>query len=237
MNMANTTEADFWVAAFWRAVMNMTNTTTTELEKTKMTNQTENMRQNAQGHLVPESLIKPLDLLRDEVVLKQVAKAKELQLHMQAAKVQMQQEIADYLDLSASEYGVSYGGAKGNITLSSFDGQFKVERTIGEHRIFDERIQAAKAQIDACIERYSAGSSAEIRALVDHAFRVNKQGRIDVNQVLSLRQLDIDDPEWREAMDAIADAITTVAKTEYIRLYQRSPIGKYMVISLDWAKL
>lgn len=236
MNMANTTEADFWVAAFWRAVMNMTNTT--ELEKTKtMTNQTENMRKNALGHLVPESLIKPLDLLRDEVVLKQVAKAKELQLHMQAAKVQMQQEITDYLDLSASEYGVSYGGVKGNITLSSFDGQFKVERTIGEHRIFDERIQAAKAQIDACIERYSAGSSAEIRALVDHAFRVNKQGRIDVNQVLSLRQLDIDDPEWREAMDAIADAITTVAKTEYIRLYQRSPIGKYMVISLDWAKL
>ena len=197
----------------------------------------EAMRQNAQGHLVPESLIKPIDLLRDEVVLKQVAKAKELQLQMQATKVQMQQEIADYLDLSASEYGVSYGGAKGNVTLTSFDGQFKVERAIGEHRIFDERIQAAKAQIDACIERYSAGSSAEIRALVDHAFRVNKQGRIDVNQVLSLRQLKIDDPEWREAMDAIADAITTVAKTEYIRLYQRSPIGKDMVISLDWAKL
>ena len=43
-----------------------------------MNNQTEAMRQNAQGHLVPESLIKPIDLLRDEVVLKQVAKAKEL---------------------------------------------------------------------------------------------------------------------------------------------------------------
>ncbi len=208
-----------------------------ELEQKNMTNQTESMRQNAQGHLVPESLIKPIDLLRDEVVLKQVAKAKELQLQMQATKVQMQQEIADYLDLSASEYGVNYGGAKGNVTLTSFDGQFKVERAIGEHRIFDERIQAAKAQIDACIERWAEGSSAEIRALVDHAFRVNKQGRIDVNQVLSLRQLKIDDPEWLEAMDAIADAITTVAKTEYIRLYQRQHSGKYVAISLDWAKL
>ena len=197
----------------------------------------EAMRQNAQGHLVPESLIKPIDLLRDEVVLKQVAKAKELQLQMQATKVQMQQEIADYLDLSASEYGVSYGGAKGNVTLTSFDGQFKVERAIGEHRIFDERIQAAKAQIDACIARWAEGSSVEIRALVDYAFRVNKQGRIDVNQVLSLRQLKIDDQEWREAMDAIADAITTVAKTEYIRLYERQSSGKYVAVSLDWAKL
>lgn len=198
---------------------------------------TEKMRKNAMGHLVPESLIKPLDLLRDEVVLKQVAKAKELQLQMQATKVQMQQELADYLDLSASEYGVNYGGAKGNVTLTSFDGQFKVERAIGEHRIFDERIQAAKAQIDACIERWSEGSSAEIRALVDHAFRVNKQGRIDVNQVLSLRQLQIEDTDWQEAMTAIADAITTVAKTEYIRLYQRQTTGKYVAISLDWAKL
>ena len=194
-------------------------------------------RRNALGHLIPEGLIKPIDLLRDEVVLKQVAKAKDLQLQMQATKVQMQQEIADYLDLSASEYGVSYGGAKGNVTLTSFDGQFKVERAIGEHRIFDERIQAAKAQIDACIARWSEGSSVEIRALVDYAFRVNKQGRIDVNQVLSLRQLKIDDQEWREAMDAIADAITTVAKTEYIRLYERQSSGKYVAVSLDWAKL
>ena len=194
-------------------------------------------RRNALGHLIPEGLIKPIDLLRDEVVLKQVAKAKELQLQMQATKVQMQQEIADYLDLSASEYGVSYGGAKGNVTLTSFDGQFKVERAIGEHRIFDERIQAAKAQIDACIARWSEGSSVEICALVDYAFRVNKQGRIDVNQVLSLRQLKIDDQEWREAMDAIADAITTIAKTEYIRLYERQSSGKYAAVSLDWAKL
>ena len=33
-----------------------------ELEQKNMTNQTESMRQNAQGHLVPESLIKPIDL-------------------------------------------------------------------------------------------------------------------------------------------------------------------------------
>ena len=202
-----------------------------------MEHATEPTRRNAMGHLVPESLIKPIDLLRDEVVRKQVASAKELQLQMQAAKVQMQQEIADYLDLSASEYGVSYGGAKGNVTLTSFDGQFKIERAIGEHRIFDERIQAAKAQIDACIKRWKEGSSAEIVALVDYAFRVNKQGRIDVNQVLSLRQLKINDSEWQEAMDAISDAITTVAKTEYIRLYERQATGKYVAISLDWAKL
>jgi len=156
---------------------------------------------------------------------------------MAATKIQMQQELEDYLDLSASEYGVTYGGAKGNITLTSFDGSMKVERAIGEYRVFDERIQAAKAQIDACIERWSEGSNDKIVALVDHAFRVNKQGKIDVNQVLSLRNLAIEDAEWSAAMDSIADSITTVSKKEYIRLYQREPSGKYVAINLDWAKL
>ncbi|AUV10735.1 sulfate transporter [Aeromonas sp. ASNIH3] len=202
-----------------------------------MTNQTDTLHRNAQGHLVPESLIKTIDLLRDGVVRKQVAAAQALQLQMAAAKVQMQRELEDYLDLSAQEYGVTYGGAKGNITLTSYDGSMKVERAIGEHRIFDERIQAAKAQIDACIGRWSEGASANLVAMVDHAFRVNKQGRIDVNQVLSLRNLAIEDDEWKAAMDAIADAITTVSKKEYIRLYQREPSGKYVAINLDWAKL
>ncbi len=205
-------------------------TTTTE-------NKTETLHRNAQGHMVPHNLMKPIDLLRDEVVRKQIAIALELKLHMAATKIQMQQELADYLDLSASEYGVTYGGAKGNITLPSFDGSMKVERAIGEYRIFDERIQAAKAQIDACIERWSEGANEKIVAMVNHAFRVNKRGHIDVNQVLSLRQLDIKDVEWQEAMEAIADAITTVSKKEYIRLYQRERSGKYVAINLDWAKL
>ncbi|MCQ4108056.1 DUF3164 family protein [Aeromonas sp. JL9] len=205
-------------------------TTTTE-------NKTETLYRNAQGHMVPYSLIKTIDLLRDDVVRRQIAIALELKLHMAATKIQMQQELEDYLDLSASEYGVTYGGAKGNITLTSFDGSMKVERAIGEHRVFDERIQAAKAQIDACIERWSEGSNDKIVALVDHAFRVNKQGKIDVNQVLSLRNLAIEDAEWKAAMDSIADAITTVSKKEYIRLYQREPSGKYVAINLDWAKL
>ena len=45
------------------------------------------MHRNAQGYLVPESLIKPIDLLRDDVVRKQVVAALALQLQMAAAKV------------------------------------------------------------------------------------------------------------------------------------------------------
>ncbi|HDZ3731962.1 TPA: DUF3164 family protein [Vibrio harveyi] len=202
-----------------------------------MTNQTQDFRTNAQGHLVPLSQIKEIDLLRDEVVMGIVSAAKETQAAMAAFKASSMAKVSDFVDLSAQEFDVKYGGAKGNVQLLSFDGKYKVIRSVGEHRIFDERIQAAKAKIDECITRWSEGSSDQIKALVELAFRVNKQGHIDVNQVLSLRQLNIDDPDWLEAMDAIAESIRVVGKTPYLRVYERQEDGQYKQIALDIAKL
>ena len=202
-----------------------------------MNNQTKDFRTNAQGHLVPLSQIKDIDLLRDEVVMGIVESAKETQAAMAAFKTKAMAQVADFVDLSAEQFDVKYGGAKGNVQLLSFDGKYKVIRSVGEHRIFDERIQAAKAKIDECITRWSEGSSDQIKALVELAIRVNKQGHIDVNQVLSLRQLNIDDPDWLEAMDAIAESIRVVGKTPYLRVYERQGDGQYKQIALDIAKL
>lgn len=192
-------------------------------------------RTNAQGHLVPENLIRPVDKLRDDVVLGIVDAARALRLAMADFKTASMQQIGDFVDLSAQEYGVEYGGTKGNVTLPSFDGQFKILRAVGDHRVFDERIQAAKKLIDECVIKWSDGASDNLKALVDHAFRVNKQGRIDVNEVLSLRQIDIDDSRWQEAMDAIADSIQVTGTSQYLRIYERQPNGKYVQISLDIA--
>ncbi|UZE61629.1 DUF3164 family protein [Aeromonas veronii] len=201
------------------------------------TSSTTPMRQNAQGHWVPENLIAPADKLRDEVVMGIIAAAREQRAQLAAFKIGAMQQIADFVDLSAEQYGVAWGGTKGNVTLLSFDGRYKLIRAVGERRKFDERIQAAKALIDQCIERWSDGASSEIRALVDHAFRVSKSGHIDVNQVLSLRQLNIDDPDWLLAMQAAVDAIQVTGTSQYLRLYERDAHGRYIQMSLDLAKV
>lgn len=200
----------------------------TEIERT-------GYRQNGQGYLVPENLIRPIDKLRDDVVLNIVDAAKVLRGAMADFKAASMKQIEDFIDLSSNEYGVEYGGTKGNVTLPSFDGQYKILRAVGDHRVFDERIQAAKKLIDDCVTEWSDGADDKIKALVDHSFRVNKQGRIDINEVLRLRQVDIDDPRWLEAMDAIADSIQVGGTSRYLRIYERQPNGKYMQISLDIA--
>jgi hypothetical protein len=197
----------------------------------------EGYRVNAQGHLIPESQVKPIDKLRDEVVMSVFEAARQQRQQLATFKLESMQKITDFVDLSASEYGVAFGGTKGNVSLVSFDGRYKLLRAVGEHRVFDERIQAAKKLIDTCIGEWSGGADEKIMALVDHAFRVNKQGRIDINQVLSLRNLDINDAKWNEAMDAVADAIQVTGTSQYLRLYERQTDGRYQQISLDLARL
>ncbi|HAT7555792.1 TPA: DUF3164 family protein [Citrobacter freundii] len=194
-------------------------------------------RTNAQGHLVPESQIRPLDKLRDEVVMNIIEAARQQRQLLVEFKLGSMQKITDLIDLSSSEYGVEFGGTKGNVSLVSFDGRYKLVRAVGEHRVFDERIQAAKKLIDDCIGEWSGGADEKIMALVDHAFRVNKQGKIDINQVLGLRQLDINDAKWNEAMNAIADAIQVTGTSQYLRMYERQSDGSYKQLSLDLAKL
>lgn len=203
----------------------------------ELTDIPQGFRKNALGHLVPESQVKQIDILRDDLVKKLVSEAKALQQTMASFKLMAMGEVNAFVDVSASEHGVKFGGAKGNVTLLSYDGQYKVCRAMGEHRIFDERIQAAKALIDDCIKRWSEGTNDHIRALVEHAFKVNAQGYIDVNQVLSLRQLDIDDANWNKAMDAISDSIQISKTTPYLRVYERQDDGSYQAISLDFARL
>lgn len=191
---------------------------------------------DAQGRLVPIEAIKPIDIERHNLVLDIVAKSRELNAAMAKFKFDCFGDIAAFVQLSAEQYGAKIGGEKGNVTLLSFDGQYKVLRAISETLAFDERLQAAKALIDECIHRWSQGASVEIRALVNDAFQVDSSGKINTGRVLGLRRLDITDDKWKSAMQAIGDAVQVTGSKSYVRIYKRiGTTDEYQAIPLDIA--
>lgn len=192
---------------------------------------------NAKGHLVPESQVKEIDKLRDEVVLKLVAGAKQLQSAMQEFKSQCFNELLAFMQLSVEEYDVKLGGNKGNVTLLSFDGEYKIVRQIQDSIRFDECLQAAKELIDQCISEWAADSNDNIKVLIQDAFQVDKEGKISTSRVLGLRRLNIQDEKWLKAMQAISDSIVITDSKNYVRFYQRDEHGKYQAISLDFANI
>lgn len=193
---------------------------------------------NGQGHLVPIETIAQIDLARDELVMEIVAKAKALQEDMRKFKDRMNDDVAAFVSLSAEKYNANVGGKKGNVTLSSYDGKYRVMRRIADSIQFDERLHVAKELIDKCILRWSEGSNPQIRALVQHAFQTDKQGQINTGRVLSLTRLDIVDTEWAFAMQAIRDAIQVISSKAYISVYERvGESDNFRQISLDIAGL
>lgn len=193
-------------------------------------------RQNAQGHFIPESMIKPIDLERDRLVRHLVDRASELSGELADFKTVAFGDIEAFIELSAEQYGAKLGGKKGNVTLLSFDGRYKIIRAIQEGIAFDERLQAARALIDECLRDWTAGARPEVVTLVNDAFRTDTKGEIRTARVLALRRLEITDERWQRAMQAIGEACQVVGSKSYIRVYERiGDTDQYRPISLDIA--
>ena len=193
--------------------------------------------QDHNGNLVPEAKVKDIDKLRHQVVMDLCRMAQQQAQTLTKFKLHAMQEVAALVATSLEQYGVRTGGDKGNVTLMSFDGKFKLVRHMQDRIVFGEQLMAAKALIDECVHAWAKDSNDNIKALVNHAFQTDKEGKINTSRVLSLRRLEIRDGTWKQAMEAIADSMQTASTKPYIRFYQRSETveGAWLPISLDIA--
>jgi len=191
--------------------------------------------EDTQGRLVPVESIKEVDIARNDLVLELMDKARCLSSTITEFKSTSMDDIQAFVELSAEKYGARLGGNRGNVTLHSFDGRFKLVRAIDEFIRFDERLHAAKALIDDCLKRWSDGSSAELRTIVNDAFQVDKAGRINTRRILGLRRINIEDETWQQAMQAISDSVQVINSKAYVRFYERQPDGSYQQLNLSIA--
>jgi hypothetical protein len=193
--------------------------------------------QDSQGRLVPMDRVKDIDKLRDQTVKEIVNKAKNMQEAIVRFKSEIKSDLVSYMSLSFEMYGRKFGGEKGNLRIVSYDGSVCIDLDVNKMLCFDERLQIAKSIIDDCITRWAQGSSSELRALIQDAFQVDHQGAVNTARILGLRRLNIEDPQCKQAMDAINESIQILGTKEYIRFYVRDEQGKYQQISLAFAAL
>jgi hypothetical protein len=191
---------------------------------------------NAAGHLVPDAQVSAHDKLRDGVARNLVGRALAAHAELAALKKLALEGIAELVSISAAKYEVQMGGEKGNVQITTYDGEYKVIRAYADRITFTEEIEAAKELINSCIRRWSKGADQNICALIDRAFRTDSKGQIKTTAVLELLRLEIDDVEWQTAMQAIRDSIQAAGTAIYVRFYKRVGIaGQWQAIPLDLA--
>ncbi len=179
----------------------------------------------AKGELAPLSAIKPEHVEEDEMVRRLAARAVEINRLLSEFRTLIFDEVTAYRSVLAEKYGVSRGGKKGNITLTTLDGSLRLTIAIGDTISFGPELEVAKTIIDDCIRRWSDGANKNMQALVDQAFQVDKTGAINTDRILALRRLQIEDEtgDWKKAMDVIADAVRVTASKEYARFHTTDP--------------
>lgn len=193
-------------------------------------------KKDAKGRLIPVEAIKPIDMARDELVSEIVKKALDTNAVLAKFKATAFADIQAFIELSAERYGAKVGGAKGNTTLTTFDGRYMIKRAVSDTLAFDEGLQAAKALIDECVHEWTEGARSEIRALINDAFNVDKEGKISTGRILGLRRLEIQDEKWQRAMTALSDSVRVQCSKSYIRVYERvGDADQYVPIPLDIA--
>lgn len=191
---------------------------------------------DAKGALIHESMIKEIDKQREQVVADIVELARLLNAELSLFKTKAFGDIAAFIELSAEQYNVNLGGKKGNVTLFSFDGQYKVQRTMHDNIAPDERILAAKQLTMDCVNDWSENARPELKAIVNRAFATGKNGDLKLGRLLELRRLDIKDERWQRAMNALSDSLQIVGSKSYIRVFERvGDSDEYRPIPLDIA--
>lgn len=192
---------------------------------------------NALGQDMPVHLVKEIDKLRDELVRDLVHRFEEAGRAVRALKEYATTELAAFLQLSAERYQEDLGGKKGNVTLYSYDGRYKVMRSVTDNLVFDEGLTSAKELIDRCLTDWGQESRPEARMIIERAFRPNSAGRISTSAILSLRSLAINDARWITAMHAISESLKVMSSKAYVRVYRKDDNDNWQPVCVDFAAL
>ena len=192
---------------------------------------------DGKGALVPLEVVKPADQLEDEQVRKIIGYAVALSDQVSRFKEHTFNDLGDLEALLAQEYGLKKGGEKGNKTFMTFDGLMKVQVQVADLIDFGPTLQIAKTLIDECLNEWAADARAELRAIVTRAFNTDKAGQINRSEIFMLLRLEITDPRWLKAMQAIRDAMRVVSSKTYVRCYRRESVeAGWEAITIDLAK-
>lgn len=191
---------------------------------------------DAKGALMPIARVDAADKLIDEQVRKMVGHARDLSARIGRFRGHCFDDVGSLQALLAQEYGAPLGGPKGNISLTSYDGSLKVLVSVADRLEFGPELQAAKQLVDACLAEWAEDARDEIRAIVNMAFDVEKQGTVNRSALFMLLRVAIEDERWQEAMRAIRESIRVIGSKTYFRFYERDEGGAWQAISIDLAR-
>ena len=189
------------------------------------------------GQVVPQAYVKPLDRKRDHEVEMIVKESLALEKRMKILKEKFINRIIKYREAIEKETGIKLEG-KGNMCLTSFSGDKQVEFSMNDIIVFDEKLQIARQLINECIGEWSVDSNKNLKVIVNQAFELDKKGKVNAQAILKLRQLNIRNAKWKNAMELIGEALSITGTRQYLNIRTReNSSAKFRTVNLNFSSM
>lgn len=180
---------------------------------------------------IPAERVSDYDKAKDTFVrdmcLRAVGAAKEL------ANLDdyVQANFIPFIEAMVEQYCVDIDVDQLTLTLYSFDGLFKCERSVTRREIVNEKVAAVISLTTECADAWGKGANQNAKEALRQAFNKNKDGEYNVRKLRGLKKWKIqNDEKWQQAMELIDDCISEVGKTVYHRFWIRDDNDEYHAI-------
>lgn len=196
---------------------------------------------DSMGAAVPVRHVNQYDRTRDAVVRRTYARWQKARAYLEKV---MADSLADLEKVAKArgDAGIQLA-EKGNLQVSSFDGLITVGLNVRYDIHLDERAVRARELMFACARRIAAKLNSEeaklLEVLIDEAFQPTRSGALPVARVLSLMRREVNDPDWKEAKQLLADSMETSRGKSYLRVEarpdrQHAPVAVRLDIADCW---
>lgn len=175
--------------------------------------------------------------LRDDCVTEIVQKALAINEILKAFKTESFNGIETVYKM-LQEHSQRHANGKGNVTLDTSDGKFRIVFKRSDNTRFDERASQAEAHIlDFIANRWGNKDDADSKFIKRMLER--KNGKLDKNRVLDMISMkdNYQDEHWQKGIELLQESIVPDSTKFYAEYYYRSDEAEWLPIVLNFARL
>jgi hypothetical protein len=192
---------------------------------------------NSRGKEVPVEMIRKDHLKKDKIVSDIFKMVDDMQGKLVRVKGKVMAKTDTYKNYLAKAHKTDIGDLN-NLTLTNYSNTEKVIISSADIVQLDDKRQIAEAKIKSCFARWGEGAHPYLKTVVDELFKTNKEGYVNITELRALKQYEINDTEWQEAMELLNEAEIIVGKRQYLRLQRRPSIkDKWETVDLNFSSL
>ncbi|MBL4832620.1 MAG: DUF3164 family protein [Pseudomonas sp.] len=176
---------------------------------------------NAQGDLIKESNLSPLQREETKLCQELFPKAQELHHAIALFKHESMHMVEQALERLMNQHKiVKFKKIKGNVQFVSINGLIKIQRAIDDRIEANSISEVARQFISQYQQVVKEGSSRDASQWIDTTFE-NGNGKLSVSKIVDFMNRDIDHPLYRQAVEALRKSLFVSGTKAYLRFYFR----------------